>query len=63
MLHTQNFVVMMMLVIVTATRTQPVEASQHHCQLTQCLLSPSSILIECDITNPIYAFLVVEAML
>ena len=63
MLHTQNLELMVMLVIVTVTKMQLVEASQHHCQLTQCLLSPISTLIECDITNPIFTFSVAGTML
>ena len=47
-----NFGVRMaMLVVVTTTKTQLVEASQYHCHLTQCLLSPSPTLIECENTN------------
>ena len=53
-----NFAVMIeMLVFVTITKMQLVEASQHHCHLTQCLLSPSSTLIECNKNNPTSAFL------
>ena len=56
MLHTQNFAVMMMLVTRMITRTKLPEASQHHCHLPQCLLSPSFTLVECKNTNPTSAF-------
>ena len=50
MLHTQNFVVMMMLVTITVTRAKLVEASQHHCPTNTMLAVPKSTLIECE--NP-----------
>ena len=56
--YVTNFVVMIeMLVFVTTTKMQLVEASQHHCHLMQCLLSPSSTLVECEDTNLMSAFL------
>ena len=59
-----NFVVMMtMLVFVTTTKTQLVEANQHFFSLRQCALSISSTLIECKITNPASTFLGVEMRL
>ena len=48
-----NFVVMMtMLVVVTTTKMQLVEASQHFLYLTQCSLTKRLTLIECENTNP-----------
>ena len=45
-----NLAVMVALQIAPRTRTKLVEASQLHYQLTQCLLPPSSMLTDCDVT-------------
>ena len=54
MLHTQNFVVMIMLVTIAVTRTKLVEANQHHCPTNTMLVLPMSTLIECKIPHLIF---------
>ena len=54
---TKFVVTMTLLVFLTPTKMQLVGAIQHHCHLTQCLLSPSSMLVECKNTNPTSTFL------
>ena len=54
MLHTQNFVVMMMLVTRMVTRTT--EANQHHCPTNTVFAVPKSTLIEYEILILFLAF-------
>ena len=58
MLHTQNFMVMMLLVTRMVTRTKLVEASQHHCPTNTMLAVPKSTLIEYEHPNLIWHLLV-----
>ena len=48
--ESHDLVVMVALQIAPRTRTKLVEVSQHHHQLIRCLLSPSFMLTQCDVT-------------